>query len=114
MGRALCVVAPLAGLFGPASGKQDCRQCYPMDMGVVVAIVVCDVILTVLIVLSVYCIVTRQKKRIALQLKANETAKEKMHTASKRARKSEITESPYQELYGVQSDIYNDLRQYQK
>ncbi|XP_028837388.1 TYRO protein tyrosine kinase-binding protein isoform X2 [Denticeps clupeoides] len=48
------------------------------------------------------------------KLKANETAKEKMHTASKRARKSEITESPYQELYGVQSDIYNDLRQYQK
>ncbi|XP_030639034.1 TYRO protein tyrosine kinase-binding protein [Chanos chanos] len=94
----------------------DCGSCYHLDMAVVVAILVCDIILTFLIVLAVYCFVSRQKRTTdsVTQVKPCESSKRRTHTSSKRAKTVDVTESPYQELYGVQSDVYNDLIQYRK
>ncbi|XP_012673392.1 TYRO protein tyrosine kinase-binding protein isoform X2 [Clupea harengus] len=114
MGRTICIVAPLTGMLGPVSGRQDCGQCYQVELSVVVALVSCDILLTVLIALSVYCCVSRQRSRPGLHTQPSDTGKGKQLTASKKAKKTEVTESPYQELYGVQSDVYSDLRQYRK
>ncbi|XP_071004333.1 TYRO protein tyrosine kinase-binding protein [Oncorhynchus clarkii lewisi] len=111
MGKALCIVAPLKGLFGPAEGEQDCGHCYQIDMGVVVGIIACDIILTLLIALAVFCFATIRKKRS--QQESRLEGKGKTITASKR-KTVEITESPYQELHGFQSDVYSDLQQFQK
>ncbi|KAG7469166.1 hypothetical protein MATL_G00126070 [Megalops atlanticus] len=104
MGRALCIVTPFAGLFGPVAGQQDCRACFHLDTGAVVGIIVGDIILTLLIALSVYCFVSHQKKN---RLEALES-KGKTHASSKR--KKPDLESTYQELQGVQNDVYSDLR----
>ncbi|XP_064803297.1 TYRO protein tyrosine kinase-binding protein [Oncorhynchus masou masou] len=111
MGKALCIVAPLKGLFGPAEGEQDCGHCYLIDMGAVVGIIACDIILTLLIALAVFCFATIRKKRS--QQESRLEGKGKTITASKR-KTVEITESPYQELHGFQSDVYSDLQQFQK
>ncbi|KAJ8378912.1 hypothetical protein AAFF_G00232770 [Aldrovandia affinis] len=108
MGRSLCVVTPFAGLFGPVTGQQDCRSCIYLELGTVLGIIVADIILTLLIALSVFCFVYRLKRK---RLEALE-GKEKTQATSKR--KKPETESPYQELQGVQNDVYSDLRQFQK
>lgn len=46
----------------------DCSSCYQLDTGVVIGIITCDIILTLLIALSVYCFVSRQKRRESLHL----------------------------------------------
>ncbi|KAL2084461.1 hypothetical protein ACEWY4_019979 [Coilia grayii] len=119
MSKTICIVAPLTGMFAPVSGKQgftqDCGQCYQIELSVVVALISCDILLTVLIALAVYCFVSRQRRRPCLHTQSSDAGKSKqLSTTSKKAKKAEVTESPYQELYGVQSDIYSDLRQYRK
>lgn len=99
-------------MFGSVLGKQDCGQCYQVQLSVMVALISCDVLLTVLIALSVYCCVSRQRRRTGLHSQPSDAGKGKQLTSSKKAKKAEVAESPYQELYGVQSDIYSDLRQY--
>ncbi|XP_076136873.1 TYRO protein tyrosine kinase-binding protein [Alosa pseudoharengus] len=114
MSRGICIVAPLMKMSDQVSGKQDCGQCYQVDISIVVALISCDILLTVLIALSVYCCVSRQRRRTGLHPQPSDAGKGKQLTSSKKTKKPEVTESPYQELYGVQSDIYNDLRQYRK
>ncbi|XP_067251455.1 TYRO protein tyrosine kinase-binding protein [Chanodichthys erythropterus] len=116
MRRILYIMAPMNGLFaGFVEGNQDCSSCYQLDTGVVIGIITCDIILTLLIALSVYCFVSRQKRRESLHLQPRccGSGKAKTHQPSMRSKTIEV-ESPYQELYGVQSDIYSDLQQYRK
>ncbi|XP_063054316.1 TYRO protein tyrosine kinase-binding protein [Engraulis encrasicolus] len=119
MSRTICIVAPLTGMFAPVSSKegftQDCGQCYQIELSVVVALISCDILLTVVMALAVYCLVSRQRRRPCLHTQPSDAAgKGKQLSTSKRAKKTEVTESPYQELHGVQSDVYSDLRQYRK
>ncbi|XP_018601034.1 TYRO protein tyrosine kinase-binding protein [Scleropages formosus] len=110
MGQSICVVTPMAMLLGPVSGQQDCRNCYQLDTGTLVGIIVGDIVLSVLIALSIFCFVYNMKKK-KRTLDALE-GKGKKQTSSKI--KTEDAESTYQELQGVQSDIYNDLTNFRK
>ncbi|XP_072535111.1 TYRO protein tyrosine kinase-binding protein [Salminus brasiliensis] len=116
MNRTLGSCFMTLGLFGSAAATGDCGSCYQINMGVVIGIITCDLIVTLLIAVSVYCFATRQKRKRRLHTRANscEPGKGKLRQSSSRPKEVEITESPYQELYGVQSDIYNDLCQYRK
>ncbi|XP_056331875.1 TYRO protein tyrosine kinase-binding protein isoform X2 [Danio aesculapii] len=115
MRRFLFIMLPVNGLFGSVEANQDCSSCYQMDIGVAVGIITCDIFLTLLIALSVYCFVSRQKRRGGLHAHGRccGSGKAKLQQTSMRAKPIEV-ESPYQELYGVQSDIYSDLQQYRK
>ncbi|XP_067305762.1 TYRO protein tyrosine kinase-binding protein isoform X2 [Pseudorasbora parva] len=115
MRRILYLMVPLNGLFGIVEGNQDCSSCYQLDIGVVIGIITCDIILTLLIALSVYCFVSYLKRRGSLhaQTRCCGSGKTKSQQPSMRSKAIEV-ESPYQELYGVQSDIYSDLQQYRK
>ncbi|XP_029928530.1 TYRO protein tyrosine kinase-binding protein [Myripristis murdjan] len=104
MSDALCIVGPL---FGSAEGQQECGSCYQIGMGSVVAIIACDIILTVLITISVLCFATFQKRR--REWDPHEGRGNVPSTMSKKMT-TEIAESPYQELHGVQSDVYSDLQ----
>lgn len=44
----------------------DCGTCYQLNMGVVIGIITCDIILTLLITISVYCFVSREKRKNSL------------------------------------------------
>ncbi|KAK7147400.1 hypothetical protein R3I94_010044 [Phoxinus phoxinus] len=116
MRRILYLMVPMNGLFaGFVEGNQDCSSCYQLDIGVVIGIITCDIILTLLIALSIYCFVSHQKRKRSLhaQTSCYGSGKAKNHQPSMRSKTIEV-ESPYQELYGVQSDIYSDLQQYRK
>uniref|UniRef100_A0A8C2ECS7 TYRO protein tyrosine kinase-binding protein n=1 Tax=Cyprinus carpio TaxID=7962 RepID=A0A8C2ECS7_CYPCA len=108
MRRTVYIMVPLNGLF-------DCSSCYQFDNGVAFGIITCDIILTLLIALSVYCFVSHQKRKGSLHTHARccGSGKAKTQQPSMRPKTIEV-ESPYQELYGVQSDIYSDLQQYRK
>ncbi|KAJ8287628.1 hypothetical protein COCON_G00002870 [Conger conger] len=117
MGRSLCITTPFAGLFGPVVGQQDCRSCIHLEIGTVVGIIVADIVLTLLIALSVFFFVSRLKKRTrleALEIKEKTQSKTQAKTQAMSTRKKPEAESPYQELQGVQDDVYSDLRQFQK
>ncbi|MCJ8728302.1 hypothetical protein PDJAM_G00002880 [Pangasius djambal] len=116
MGWILHSMALLSGLFGYVAATQDCGTCYQLNMGVVIGIITCDIVLTLVITISVYCFASREKRKNSLHTRktSSETDKGKFRQSSSRPKEVEITESPYQELYGVQSDIYSDLHQYQK
>ncbi|KAF4088553.1 hypothetical protein AMELA_G00083990 [Ameiurus melas] len=116
MGWILHSVALLTGLFGCVAAAQDCGTCYQVNMVVVIAIITCDIILTLLITITVYCFASRGKRKKSLRTRQNSTEKDKgkFRQSSSKPKEVEITESPYQELYGVQSDIYSDLHQYRK
>ncbi|KAL0984989.1 hypothetical protein UPYG_G00151510 [Umbra pygmaea] len=109
MSKAWCIVSPVTGLFGPAKTEQVCGNCYEIDIGEMVGVIACDIILTFLIAFTAFCLATFQKRsRLASRLEG----KEKTLTASQKT--VEITESPYQELHGVQSEVYSDLQQFRK
>ncbi|KAJ8332919.1 hypothetical protein SKAU_G00418150 [Synaphobranchus kaupii] len=112
MGRSLCIATSFAGLFGPVVGQQDCRSCIHLEIGTVVGIIVADIVLTLLIALSVFFFVSRLKKRNRIE--APKTSPVKGKTQAMSTRKKPETESPYQELQGVQDDIYSDLQQFRK
>ncbi|XP_053478314.1 TYRO protein tyrosine kinase-binding protein [Ictalurus furcatus] len=109
-------MALLSGLFGYVAATQDCGTCYQLNMMVIIGIITCDIILTLLITITVYCFASREKRKKSLRTRKNssETDKGKFRQSSSKPKEVEITESPYQELYGVQSDIYSDLHQYRK
>lgn len=46
----------------------DCSSCYQLETGAFIGIITCDIILTLLIALSVYCFVSRQKRRESLHV----------------------------------------------
>ncbi|KAK2903051.1 hypothetical protein Q8A67_007764 [Cirrhinus molitorella] len=118
MRRTVYLMAPMNGLLGFAEGNQDCSSCYQLDIGVAIGIITCDIILTLLIALLVYCFVSHKKRRGSSHTHARccgsgKAQNLKTHQPSMRPKTTEV-ESPYQELYGVQSDIYSDLQQYRK
>ncbi|XP_019728407.1 TYRO protein tyrosine kinase-binding protein isoform X2 [Hippocampus comes] len=74
-----------SSLFGP--GRQG--------------IIVSDIFLTIFIAGSVFYLLTLLKKRTERDAKIH-------------AEPEEITESPYQELHGIQSDVYSELQHFRK
>ncbi|XP_061808805.1 TYRO protein tyrosine kinase-binding protein [Nerophis lumbriciformis] len=81
----------------------ECASCYLISMQSVVGIIACDIILTVLIAISIFCFVTLYKRKA--EQNVGSSANEKT---------AESTESPYQELHGVQSDVYSELQDFRK
>ncbi|KAL4657733.1 TYRO protein tyrosine kinase-binding protein [Arapaima gigas] len=110
MGQSICVVTPVAMLLGPVSGQQDCSNCYQLDTGTLVGIIVGDIALSVLIALSIFCFVYHMKKGSSLDALEGKGRK----VTSSKMRRSEAAESTYQELQGVHSDIYSDLTEFRK
>lgn len=49
----------------------DCGTCYQLNMGVVIGIITCDIILTLLITISVYCFASREKRKKSLHTHKN-------------------------------------------
>ncbi|XP_055358949.1 TYRO protein tyrosine kinase-binding protein [Betta splendens] len=103
MSDAVCIAG---SLFGSTEGQQECGSCYPINMGSVLAIIASDIILTILITISVFCFVTHHKRRQWNSHDGKRTVPKKTAT--------EVTESPYQELHGVQSDVYSELQHFRK
>ncbi|XP_019728408.1 TYRO protein tyrosine kinase-binding protein isoform X3 [Hippocampus comes] len=64
-------------------------------------IIVSDIFLTIFIAGSVFYLLTLLKKRTERDAKIH-------------AEPEEITESPYQELHGIQSDVYSELQHFRK
>ncbi|XP_078143324.1 TYRO protein tyrosine kinase-binding protein isoform X1 [Centroberyx gerrardi] len=108
MSSTLCIVGPL---FGPAEGQQECGPCYQIDMGTVVGIIACDIILTLLITFCVFCFATFHKKRREWD---SRDGRGNLASTMSKKKTAEIAESPYQELHGVQSDVYSELQNFRK
>ncbi|KAF3839890.1 hypothetical protein F7725_018607 [Dissostichus mawsoni] len=60
MSDALCIVG---SYFGSTEGQQDCGSCYLINMGSVIGIIASDILLTIFIMISVFCFATHLKKR---------------------------------------------------
>uniref|UniRef100_A0A3B3TS30 TYRO protein tyrosine kinase-binding protein n=1 Tax=Poecilia latipinna TaxID=48699 RepID=A0A3B3TS30_9TELE len=99
MPDALCIVGSMFG-----ESYSQCGTCYLINMGSVIGIVASDIILTVFLIISVFCFASHHRRRRERNLPLS--ASKKMTP--------EDTESPYQELHGVQSDIYNELQHFRK
>nr|XP_040021244.1 TYRO protein tyrosine kinase-binding protein [Gasterosteus aculeatus aculeatus] len=108
MSDALCISG---SFFGSTEGQQDCGSCYLINMGSVLGIFASDIILTVLIGISVFCFATHNKKRRECD---SRDGKRNIPSSSSKKMSAEVTESPYQELHGVQSDVYTELRPFRK
>ncbi|KAM6936166.1 TYRO protein tyrosine kinase-binding protein [Lycodopsis pacificus] len=104
----ICIVG---SFFGSAEGQQDCDSCYLINMGSVLGIIASDIILTVFITISVFCFATRHKRRREWD---SHDGKRNLPSSASKKMATEVTESPYQELHGVQSDVYSDLRHFRK
>uniref|UniRef100_A0A8B9JTX4 TYRO protein tyrosine kinase-binding protein n=1 Tax=Astyanax mexicanus TaxID=7994 RepID=A0A8B9JTX4_ASTMX len=87
----------------------DCGSCYQINMGLVIGIVTCDIIVTLLIAVAVYCFATRQKKKSRLHTRANSCDPGKFRQSSTKPKEVEITESPYQTLLSVWAPISDNL-----
>ncbi|XP_047453957.1 TYRO protein tyrosine kinase-binding protein isoform X2 [Mugil cephalus] len=105
MSDALCIVG---SLFGSGAGQQDCGPCYLINVGSVVAIIASDIVLTIFIAISVFCFATHHRRR-----RDPHEGKRSSQSVSKKGA-AEVTESPYQELHGVQSDVYSELQHFRK
>ncbi|KAM4581007.1 TYRO protein tyrosine kinase-binding protein [Odontesthes bonariensis] len=103
MSDALCIV----GSFFGSEGQQECGSCYLISMGSVIGIIASDIILTILIVASLFCFATHHRRR---RERDSHDGKRNLNSSKKMAR--EITESPYQELHGAQSDVYSELEHF--
>ncbi|XP_056617986.1 TYRO protein tyrosine kinase-binding protein [Triplophysa dalaica] len=119
MGRILCLTGPMFVLFVSSAvlveGDQDCSSCSQLEIGVAVGFITGDILLTLLIALSVYWFVSHQKRTGSSHPQTRCCSPSKASTLQPSMRlKTTEEESPYQELYGVQSDIYSDLQQYRK
>ncbi|TMS10773.1 TYRO protein tyrosine kinase-binding protein, partial [Larimichthys crocea] len=100
----LCIVG---SLFGSAEGQQDCGSCYVINMASVIGIIASDIILTIFIAVSVFCFATHHKRRREWD---SHDGKRNLQPSISKKMATEVTESPYQELHGVQSDVYSELR----
>uniref|UniRef100_A0A8D3DEJ8 TYRO protein tyrosine kinase-binding protein n=1 Tax=Scophthalmus maximus TaxID=52904 RepID=A0A8D3DEJ8_SCOMX len=100
MSDALCIV----GSFGECI--RYCGSCYLISIGSVIAIIASDIALTVFIAISVFCFASHHKRQRGRD--SHDGEHEMFKTAT------EVTESPYQELHGVQSDVYSELRHFRK
>ncbi|XP_007440135.1 TYRO protein tyrosine kinase-binding protein [Python bivittatus] len=78
--------------LGAAQVANDCGHCYQINPGTIAGVVLGDLLLTLLIALGVYYVVSCVYKRQA-------TSNDKTQH-----------ESPYEELQGRRMDIYSDLK----
>ncbi|XP_075882792.1 TYRO protein tyrosine kinase-binding protein [Nelusetta ayraudi] len=108
MSNTLCVVG---SVFGSAEGQQECGSCYMMNMGSVMGIVASDIILTIFITICVFCLATRHRRR---REGDPQDGKRNLQTSISKKMAAEVTDSPYQELHGVQSDVYSELQHFRK
>ncbi|KAM6995084.1 TYRO protein tyrosine kinase-binding protein-like [Tautogolabrus adspersus] len=108
MSEALCIVG---SFFGSAEAQQDCGSCYVINMGSVLGIIAADVILTILITFTVFCFASHHNKRREWD---SHDGKRSQPSSVSRKMATEVTESPYQELHGVQSDVYSELQHFRK
>ncbi|XP_056261836.1 TYRO protein tyrosine kinase-binding protein isoform X1 [Pseudoliparis swirei] len=109
MSDALCIAG---SFFGSAEEQQDCSSCYLINMRSVLGIIASDIILTVFIIISVFCFATHHKRR--REWDSRDAGKTNLPLTASEKMATEVTESPYQELQGVQSDVYSDLRDFRK
>ncbi|XP_019948345.1 TYRO protein tyrosine kinase-binding protein [Paralichthys olivaceus] len=108
MFEAVCIVG---SLFGSAEGQQGCESCYLINMGSVVAIIASDIILTIFIAVSVFCFAIYHKRRREWD---SPDGRRNLPSSASKKMAAEVTESPYQELHGVQSDVYSELQHFRK
>ncbi|XP_022617693.1 TYRO protein tyrosine kinase-binding protein [Seriola dumerili] len=108
MSDALCIVG---SLFGSADGQQECGSCYLINMESVIAIIASDIILTIFITISVFCFATQHKRRREWD---SHDGRRNLPSSVSKKMPTEVTESPYQELHGVQSDVYSELQHFRK
>uniref|UniRef100_A0A3Q0SEJ1 TYRO protein tyrosine kinase-binding protein n=1 Tax=Amphilophus citrinellus TaxID=61819 RepID=A0A3Q0SEJ1_AMPCI len=101
MSNALCIVGSLF----------ECGSCYLINMGSVIGIIASDIILTIFITISVFCFATHQRRRREWD---SHNGKRSVSSSVSKKMATEVTESPYQELHGVQSDVYSELRHFRK
>lgn len=87
----------LSAALGAAFGQNGCGDCIRLDSGAVAGIVICDVIITILIAATAYCVSSKIQRRKLM--------------ARKKSQKNEMqsTERTYEELQGQRADVYNDL-----
>ncbi|XP_072317142.1 TYRO protein tyrosine kinase-binding protein [Eucyclogobius newberryi] len=98
----------IGSIFGSTDEQQECAACYHINMAVVIGIVLCDILLTILITVSVIVLVRSHNRQ-------REFHDARMVTSSESKEMSaEVTESPYQELQGAQSDVYSELDHFRK
>ncbi|XP_034731117.1 TYRO protein tyrosine kinase-binding protein [Etheostoma cragini] len=108
MSDALCIVG---SLFGSAEGQQDCGSCYLINMASVMVIIASDILLTIFITISVFCFASHHKRKRDWD---SRDGKRNLPSSVSKKMVTELTESPYQELHGVQSDVYSELRNFRK
>uniref|UniRef100_A0A3P9N3W8 TYRO protein tyrosine kinase-binding protein n=1 Tax=Poecilia reticulata TaxID=8081 RepID=A0A3P9N3W8_POERE len=108
MPDALCIVGSMFG-----ESHSQCGTCYLINMGSVIGIIASDIILTVFLIISVFCFASHHRRRREPESHDGDLERNMPLSASKKMT-PEDTESPYQELHGVQSDIYNELRHFRK
>ncbi|XP_068995859.1 TYRO protein tyrosine kinase-binding protein [Embiotoca jacksoni] len=108
MSNALCIVG---SLFGSSEGQQECGSCYLINMGSVMGIIASDIIFTILIIISVFCFATHHRRRRDWD---SHDGKRNLPSSVSKKMATEVTESPYQELHGVQSDVYSELQHFRK
>ncbi|XP_054903927.1 TYRO protein tyrosine kinase-binding protein [Poeciliopsis prolifica] len=108
MPDALCIVG---SMFGSEEGQQECGTCYLINMGSVIGIIASDIILTVFLIISVFCFASHHRRR---REQESHDGRRNLSLSVSNKMTPEDTESPYQELHGVQSDIYNELRHFRK
>uniref|UniRef100_A0A3Q2FN14 TYRO protein tyrosine kinase-binding protein n=1 Tax=Cyprinodon variegatus TaxID=28743 RepID=A0A3Q2FN14_CYPVA len=101
MPDALCVVGSMF----------DCGPCYLINVGSVIGIIASDIILSIFLIICVFCFTSLHRRR--RERETHDGRRNLPLSASKKIT-PELTESPYEELHGVQSDIYNELRHISK
>ncbi|XP_026150187.1 TYRO protein tyrosine kinase-binding protein [Mastacembelus armatus] len=108
MSDALCIVG---SSFGSAGEQQECGSCYQINMASAIAIIVSDIILTLFITISVFCFATHYKRKRQWD---SHDGRRSLPSSVSRKMATEVIESPYQELHGVQSDVYSELQHFRK
>ncbi|XP_028281955.1 TYRO protein tyrosine kinase-binding protein isoform X2 [Parambassis ranga] len=106
MSDTLCIAGSLF-----AEGQQDCGSCYIINMESVLGIIASDIILTIFIVISVFCFASHHRRRREWD---SRDSKRNLPPSVSKKMTTEVTESPYQELHGVQSDVYSELHHFRK
>lgn len=87
-------------MLGSTFGQEGCGNCFQLNPGTIIGIVICDSIVTLMIAGVAFWISTKiQQKKY----------QERLRTAKNI---SPATESPYEELHGQRTDIYNDLNSF--
>ncbi|XP_061574293.1 TYRO protein tyrosine kinase-binding protein isoform X2 [Cololabis saira] len=104
MSGAVCIVSSSF----VSEGEQECYSCYQITMGSVIGVIASDIILTIFLIISVFCFAKRRRER------DSHDGRRSIPLSSSKKMSTEVTESPYQELHGVQSDIYSELRHFRK